>query len=334
VPGQVVPAPASDPEDDHGHRQQGADPDHGLEGDVGGVDRRQVGGRKGVEPANRLVEGAARDERAPLRDRQVAHGPTVDQQSAQMQGRGVLGGGVELEGGQLGRLDGAQRHPEDVADHGLDDRGDRRERQRNHQPEPVVGVAAPAQHPGGVHGRDDEADEHVGAQPHVGELQERAWVEHRAPGVHVGHPPAGGEGEAGGHVHPGVDGDDAVAAEDAGGHHRREHPQVQAGRKPVPAVEVDAQEDRFGEERQALERERQPEDIAEAAHQSRPQQPHLEAEHRAGDGADGEQHGGHLRPALRQSQRGLVPAQAATVHHEDHRRKGDAEGGQDDVPAQ
>ena len=45
------------------------------------------------------------------------------------------------------------------------------------------------------------------------------------------------------------------------------------GRDPVPAVEVDAEEDGLGEEREAFERERQTDDVAELAHevgQSRP----------------------------------------------------------------
>ena len=48
---------------------------------------------------------------------------------------------------------------------------------------------------------------------------------------------------------------------------------VHARRRPVPAVDVDADEDRLDEEREALEREREPEDVAEVGHPDRPEQP-------------------------------------------------------------
>ena len=66
-----------------------------------------------------------------------------------------------------------------------------------------------------------------------------------------------------------------------------------------------------------------------------PQQAHLEAEHRAGHRADGEQHRRHLGPALGQPERdGVVAHDAPPVHHVDDGREGDAETGEDDVPAQ
>ncbi len=147
--------------------------------------------------------------------------------------------------------------------------------------------------------------------------------------------PVGGEPEAGRVVHPGVDRHDAEGADHPGDAHRHQHQQVLTRRHPAPAVEVDAEEDRLDEERQPLEGERQPEHVAEAAHQPRPEHSHLEAEHRAGHGTDGEEHGRDLRPALGEHQRDRVVAHdAAAVHHEDHRREGDAEAGQDDVPSE
>jgi len=66
-----------------------------------------------------------------------------------------------------------------------------------------------------------------------------------------------------------------------------------------------------------------------------PQQAELEAQHRAGDGADGEQHARHLRPPPRQQHRRLVlPADAAVVRDQHQERERDAEGHQDDVEAQ
>ena len=105
--------------------------------------------------------------------------------------------------------------------------------------------------------------------------------------------------EPGGIVHPGVDRDHAERADDAGDiaigismarWRRRRH--------PAPAVEVDAEEDRLDEERQPLERERQPKHVAEPAHQTGPQQTHLEAEDGSGHRADREQHGRHSWPTV------------------------------------
>ena len=85
-----------------------------------------------------------------------------------------------------------------------------------------------------------------------------------------------------------------------GDHDRDPDPEVRARRKPVPAVDVDRDEDRLGEERDALEREGEPEDVAEVRHELRPQQPELEREDRPGDDPDREQDQHHLRPALRE----------------------------------
>ena len=102
--------------------------------------------------------------------------------------------------------------------------------------------------------------------------------------------------------------------------------------EPLPAVDVDREEDRLGEEEDALDREGDPEGVAEALHEARPEQAELEAEHGAGDGADGEGHRHRLRPAPRQPHRVLVAAlQAEVVGGEDDRRQGDAEAGEDDV---
>ena len=73
-----------------------------------------------------------------------------------------------------------------------------------------------------------------------------------------------------------------------------------------------------------LDRERQPEHVAESPQQPRPQQPHLEREHRAGHGADGEGHAHHLRPAARQPERRLVVV-AQTVRVRDQREQRQAE---------
>ena len=74
--------------------------------------------------------------------------------------------------------------------------------------------------------------------------------------------------------------------------------QVRPRRDPVPAVEVDAEEDRLGEEGEPLERERHADDRPGGLHELGPEQPELEGEHRARDRADGEEDRGALGPAL------------------------------------
>ena len=75
--------------------------------------------------------------------------------------------------------------------------------------------------------------------------------------------------------------------------------------------------------------------VAVGAHELGPQQAHLEAEDGARHGADGEQHGGDLRPALGQTEGDrVVVAEAATVDDPDHRREGHAEAGEHDVPSE
>jgi len=62
------------------------------------------------------------------------------------------------------------------------------------------------------------------------------------------------------------------------------------------------------EEEQALDSEREPQHGPVLAHQPRPQQAHLERQHRAGHRADCDQHPHHLGPAPRQPHRSLVGA--------------------------
>ena len=68
-------------------------------------------------------------------------------------------------------------------------------------------------------------------------------------------------------------------------------PPVRPRREPVPAVQVEAEEDRLEEERERLQGERRPEDAAVAGHERRPQQAELERQHGAADRADREEHG-------------------------------------------
>ena len=102
--------------------------------------------------------------------------------------------------------------------------------------------------------------------------------------------------------------------------------EVRARRQPVPAVDVDPDEDRLEEEREALDREAEAEHAAERGGEVRPQQPHLEAEDRAGDHADGEQRDHHPRPAPRErAVQRVAGAQVQPLDEQHHRRERDPE---------
>ena len=134
------------------------------------------------------------------------------------------------------------------------------------------------------------------------------------------------EAEARGMVHPGVHGDHHQRAAEAGEHDRDPAREVQPPGQPIPAVDVDADEDRLHEEREALDREAEPEDSAEGRGEVRPQQPHLEAEDRARDHADGEQRQHHLRPAPCERAIELIAgAPVEPLDEQDHRRERDPE---------
>ena len=111
------------------------------------------------------------------------------------------------------------------------------------------------------------------------------------------------EREPVGCVHPRVGGDDRGAAEDAGEDDGDAGPEVRPRLETAPAVDVDGDEDRLGEEEQTFEGERDAEHLAPLAHEPGPQQPELEAEHRAGDRTDGKRDRHVLRPALGELQR-------------------------------
>ena len=103
-------------------------------------------------------------------------------------------------------------------------------------------------------------------------------------------------------------------------------------REAIPAVDVDRDEDRLEEEREALEREAEPEDLAEAGHESGPQQAHLEAEDRPRYYACGEQREHHLRPAARQRAiERVAGAEVEPLDEEHHRWEGDPEADERDV---
>jgi hypothetical protein len=133
-------------------------------------------------------------------------------------------------------------------------------------------------------------------------------------------------------VHPAVDRDDHERSDDAGGRDRDARQEMRPRRHAVPAVDVDADEDRFEKEREPLDGESEPEHATERGREIRPEQTHLKAENCAGHHAGREQCDEHLRPAPGQNPEDLISgAQEAPLDEEDQRGKGDAEADQRDM---
>ena len=136
-------------------------------------------------------------------------------------------------------------------------------------------------------------------------------------------------------VHPAVDGDHRTSSRESRRGDDEAAQEVRPRRQPVPAVDVDRDEDRLDEEREALDREGEAEDLAPTLHELRPQQAELEREDRAGDDADREEDQHHLRPALGERLVDRVAGpQVQPLHEEDDRRERDPEADQRDVDAE
>jgi hypothetical protein len=111
--------------------------------------------------------------------------------------------------------------------------------------------------------------------------------------------------------------------------------QVGAPRDALPPVQVDAEEDGLGEEREALEGERHADDRARVLHERGPEQAQLEGEHGAGDRAHREEDRGALAPAMGQLEidpvAGPLPSPLGHHHQQGH---SDAHHREDDVEAE
>ncbi len=133
-------------------------------------------------------------------------------------------------------------------------------------------------------------------------------------------------------VHPAVDRDHRQRPGDAGDRDGDAAGEVGSRGKPVPAVDVDADEDRFHEEGEAFDRKSETEDAAEAGGETGPQQAHLETEDRARDDTGRKQRRHHLRPALRQRPVELIAGAQVEPLDEQHQCwEGDPEADQRDV---
>nr|WP_246115475.1 hypothetical protein [Trebonia kvetii] len=136
-------------------------------------------------------------------------------------------------------------------------------------------------------------------------------------------------------VHPAVHRDDEKRSGHPGDRDRDAGQEVRARREPLPAVGVDPDEDGLEEEGESLEREPEPEDVAEVLHPGRPQQPELEGQDGPGDDPDREQRQHDPRPAAGEHPVQVVTGpQVAPLGEQDEDGKGDAEAHQRDVHGQ
>ena len=173
----------------------------------------------------------------------------------------------------------------------------RRDRQRDRQRRALVAPPAPAQSRERVRGGEDETGDDISGDVHVDQLVPEVRVlKQRSERVNVDDLPSA-QAKPAGMVHPGVDCDHHQRPGEAADHDRDPAQQVGAPRQAPPPIDVDADEDRLHEEGEAFDREPEAEHAGEPAGEVRPQQTHLEAQHRARDGADGEQRNHHARPA-------------------------------------
>jgi hypothetical protein len=195
-------------------------------------------------------------------------------------------------------------------------------------------VAAPpaAQPADRVATGEDEAGDHERGEIHVHELVcQEAVAEQRCHRLDVDHP-AALHAETRRVLHPCVDRDHGEGTGDTGDHDRQAADEVPARRQPVPPVDVDADEDRLHEEREALDGEPETEHGAERPSEARPQQAHLEAEDGAGHHAHREQGDQHPAPALREgSIDGVTGAEVPPLEEKDHQRERHPEADERDV---
>ena len=244
-----------------------------------------------------------------------------DGEAAQAEAGSALGRILPFDRGQLGRLVTGDRAAEQVANPELQRSHDRCGGQGHGERPPVVGVAAPPQQSHGVHGGNAEGGRQVSADHHVARLGCPGRVENRGQRVHVRDMPVL-EAEPARHVHPRVGRDDEERRRDSGYGNREAHQPVDAGREPLPAVQVDAEEDGLDEEGERLEREGQTDNPAGERGEAREQQTQLEADDRSRHRPDREEDRERLRPAPRECQPHRVArTQVHPLYDQDHQRQ-------------
>src|SRR5690348_6160426 len=329
---QLTAPPPEEQVDQAEQGQQGADADHGLEGEPDHVHRRLVGQRDDVQALHggvRVVEG---EQRQQPRDLDPVHHRVPVVPAEQVLGRAARGDSEALHRGQLDRLGLAHVPGGPVAHHDLKRGRDGGRGQRDAEPGPLVPPPPSAQEGPGVGARHQEARHDVGREVHMHVLGPEERVrEKRRPRMRVHRLPVA-QREPGRVVHPRVDRDDEERARDARHRDRDPGPEVQPRLEPVRAVGVDPDEAGSGAARCRLQREADRDRVADILDLTRPQQAELEGQDRAGDHAHREQREHDLGPAPGQGPvERVTGAQVTPLGEQDHDREGDAEAHQRDV---
>lgn len=181
---------------------------------------------------------------------------------------------------------------------------------------------------------DGEPGGGVGGERHVQRLGERGGVGHRGERPDV-HGLSAEHLEPCRRVHPCVRDDDEDPGQHAAQRHHDSGEDVRRSTHAIPRVEVDAEEDGFGEEREPFEGEGHAEDGPGELHEAGPEESELEGEDGAGDRADGEEDGGALGPAFGEVEIDPVAGACITPLGDDHEEgQPDSDHREDDVEGQ
>jgi hypothetical protein len=178
---------------------------------------------------------------------------------------------------------------------------------------------------------DGEPGGGVRRERHVQRLLEHHRIQHARDRIDVDRVTVN-QVETGGRIHPRVRRHHEDSRGGAGYSHHDAGQQVGPPGDPFPAVEVDAEEDRLGEEGESLEREGHPYHGAGELHEGGPEEAQLEREDGARDRAHREENGGALRPALGEIEvDGVARLLPASLGDDHQGRHADADDGEDDV---
>ncbi len=300
---------------------------------MGDDDVRPQLARVRVEPDHFRVRVVRGEEAEPFRNAEpVANGSRFRVgQSADQERHARRRLEVRLHGRELGGLVSCDGARADVAAERLQQRGRCADRHRDAERGAVVRVRPAAQHAERVHARHRETRRDVARQRRVQRHVQPGGAPERGQRVRV-HEDAVGQGEPAGNLHPRVRRDHQHAGRHAAERDRDAGQPVRARREPVPAIQIEAEEDRLDEEGVALERERRSDHAARHRHEARPEQPQLEGERGAGHGADRERQRRRLRPLLRERAVVRAPrAQPQPLRDQHQHGHADAERGEDHV---
>jgi len=195
-------------------------------------------------------------------------------------------------------------------------------------------IVAPSQDAHRVNRGDEKTCHHIGRNEHVRVFGRRRRIERSGHRVDVDQLAVAVQLKTGWRVHPCVRHHHEYRAQRAAHRDWDGCQPVDHRGQAVPAVQVQAQEDRLDEESKAFGREGQAEDRARERHEPGPQQAELERECRAGNRADCKQDAKGLRPSACEIQPHVVfRPQPQPFGGEHQQRKADAQDREDDMKA-